>query len=338
MQGSHDSSEFTMTRRSLAAFAAPALVGILIALLAPLGAGAHPAAARASQRLFPHPVLVGIGEEKPYVFEDPRFTKLGIRHARYDVGWDSMDDRHQTQVLRNWLKVARAHRVVPLITFDQSRRAHRLHVLPSVRDFRHEFRIFRRRFPWVNEFATWNEANLCPEPTCHQIARVVGYWKAMGRECPHCKLLAAELLDVRDASNWMAQFIADAHTQPRYWGLHDYLGANRLDDVSTRAAARVARGEIWLTETAGLVHRRGQKKHPGFPENPAHAARVTGYLLSHMVFVSPRITRIYLYEWNAVNRFDSWDSALIGYNQKPRPAYRVLLRALRARHTHLKVG
>ena len=284
-----------------------------------------------------HNVLVGIGEQTPYVFQDPRFQRLGILHARLDVGWDSMDDRFQSRRINDWIKVARQHGIVPLVTFDQSRRKGRHQILPSVHDFLRGFQIFHRRYPWVKEFAAWNEANLCGEPTCHHVDRVVGYWQAIVHNCPGCKVLAAEVLDVPGMTDWVRQFIQIAHTQPRYWGLHNYLGANRLDDASTRALTGLVRGEVWFTETGGLVNRRNHSRVT-FPQNPGHAARVTDYLLSHLAFVSPRVTRIYLYEWNAVNRFDSWDSALIGYNQKARPAYYVLLKDLQAAHTHLLTG
>ena len=324
-----------MIRRSCLTAALIALGAI--ALVIPLGASAVPAKGSWVGPRFPHNVLVGIGEQTPYVFQDPRFRRLGILHARLDIGWDSMDDRFQSRRISDWMNVARQHGIVPLVTFDQSRRHGRHQVLPTVGEFTHEFLIFRKRYPWVKEFAAWNEANLCGEPTCHHVDMVVGYWRAIVRNCPGCKVLAAEVLDVPGMTDWVRQFIQIARTQPRYWGLHNYLGANRLDDASTRALTGLVRGEVWFTETGGLVNRRNHS-HVTFPQNAGHAARVTDYLLSHLAFVSPRVTRIYLYEWNAVNRFDSWDSALISYNQKPRPAYYVLLKDLQAAHTHLLTG
>jgi hypothetical protein len=328
-----------MTRRLVirsALLAGLALIGLVL----PLGAAALPAAPPSARgtvaRVFAHRVLVGIGEETPYVFQDPRFQRLGIRHARLDVGWDSMDDRFQSQLVRAWMQVAHARGIVPLVTFDQSRRRGRHQILPSVHDFLHEFQIFHRRYPWVREFAAWNEANFCGEPSCHHVDRVVGYWQAIVHHCPGCQVLAAEVLDVPGMIGWVRDFVSIAGTEPRYWGLHNYLDANSFSDSATLALMRTTRGEVWLTETGGLVNRRNHSRVT-FPQNPKHAARVMQYLLSHLVFVNPRIARVYLYEWNAVSRFDSWDSALIGYNQKARPAYYVLVKDLRA-ITHLVVG
>jgi hypothetical protein len=324
-----------LNRRPLTTAAALALA--LIATVVPLGAGALPARDSAARRLFPHPVLVAIGEQHPFVFADPRFWRTKITHVRLNVGWDSMDGAFQSREVNAWMRAAHARGIVPLVTFDQSHRPGRHQILPSVREFAHEFRIFRKRYPWVREYATWNEANLCGEPTCHHVDRVVGYWRAIVHNCPGCKVLAAEVLDIPTMVGWVRQFIHIAHFQPSYWGVHNYLGANRLEDASTQALMNVTRGQVWFTETAGLVHRRNHSVHK-FPENAQHAGLVTKYLLTHLVFLSPRITRVYLYEWNAVSPSDVWDSGLIGYNQKPRPAYYVLLKELRAAHTHLIVG
>jgi hypothetical protein len=325
-------------RRRVRVAAALSIGLVIVMLCARAGApAAGDVTARAATRLFVHPVMVGIGEQHPFVFADPRFWRLKISHVRLNVGWDALDNRLERGQIDAWMQAARSRNSVPLVTFDQSHRRGRHRILPSVHDFLREFRLFRKRYPWVREFGTWNEANVCAEPTCLHVERVVAYWRAIVHACSGCKVLAAEVLDVPSAAGWVRQFVRVAHEQPRYWGLHNYLGANRLDPASTLAVLHAMRGEVWFTETAGLVHRRGITQHK-FPENASHAAIVTRYLLTQLSFVSPRIARVYLYEWNAASRHDSWDSALIGYNGRPRPAYYVLYDALRARHTGLRVG
>jgi hypothetical protein len=49
-----------------------------------------------------------------------------------------------------------------------------------------------------------------------------------------------------------------------------------------------------------------------------------------LVGLSARITRVYLYHWNADRRFDTWDSALIDMYGRPRPAFRVLSSEMRS--------
>ena len=36
-------------------------------------------------------LTIGIADQKPDMFSDPRFLSTGLRHARIAVGWDAMD-------------------------------------------------------------------------------------------------------------------------------------------------------------------------------------------------------------------------------------------------------
>ena len=89
-----------------------------------------------------------------------------------------------------------------------------------------------------------------------------------------------------------------------------------------------AKGQIWFTETGGIVGRRNKDK-VGFPESAAHAAVATRWVFDELVPLSRRITRVYLYHWNAV-RGDNWDSGLIDARGRARPALRVVRTVLRA--------
>lgn len=314
----------SLARAAIALTAMASLAGGVVA-------SASPGNARVARH---HRVTVGIGENQPYIFKDPRYLRLHLHYVRRTLPWDVFSSRSQSRALTAWLRWARQTATVPLITYSQSVRPGHHADLPTPRRLSHEFRIFRRRFPWVTDFATWNEANLCGPPTCHRVGLVVAWYRAMRRVCPRCHILATEVLDIPGMDSYVREFIRLNHGQPSYWGLHDYVGANRLSDASTRAMARIVSGQIWLTETGGLVSRRNFSRVT-FPQNPRHAARVTAYLLDHMVQVSPKITRVYLYEWNAVSRYDSWDSALIGPNQKPRPSFYALVSALHRRGSAL---
>jgi len=276
-------------------------------------------------------VLVGIGDQKPAMFTDPRFADLGLRHARLTVPWDAMDNPRQRAKVNLWMQTARAHHIAPLVTFGHSwRRSHRRR-LPSPGRLGHEFRMIRSRYPWVRDFSTWNEANLCGEPTCHRVGMVAAYYHQLRHDCPRCRILAADLLDLPNMVSWATAFRRAAHVEPHYWGLHNYIGANRFRDGSTRALLRATRGQIWITETAGLVARRNRGP-VHFRHSVAHAANVMRYLFHSVLTLSPRITRLYLYEWNALHQGDAWDSALIGADQRQRPAFTVLRQELVALH------
>jgi hypothetical protein len=218
--------------------------------------------------------------------------------------------------------------VQPLIAFTHSRLSGRRRVMPSVDHWSRRFEQFRRRYPWIRDYATWNEANHCGEPTCRRVKRVVRYWQAMQRRCPKCRILAAELLDFPNMAEWVREFRAWAGVDPGYWGLHNYRDANRMQTLNTRRLLRATRGKVWLTETGGIVNRIN-KSTVGFTESPRHAARATRWVFDKLVPLSPRVERVYLYHWNASSPQDTWDSALIGPDDAERPALGVLRRVLR---------
>jgi len=267
-------------------------------------------------------LVIGIADQKPDMFRDPLFLGLQVRYARLAVSWDAMEHPWEQQQVDAWLDDARAAGVQPLIGFGHSRVDRRK--LPTPSRFKYDFRTFRARYPWVTTFATWNEANHCGEPTCHRPQLVAAYYRSIVRECPQCRILGAELLDMPNMADWV-----DAYQEhlgpsrsPRYWGLHNYIDANRMRTTGTRTLLRHAKGQIWFTETGGIVRRRNRAK-VGFPESATHAAQATRWVFDKLVPLSRRITRVYLYHWNAVTG-DNWDSGLVDPRGRSRPALRVL--------------
>jgi hypothetical protein len=294
-----------------------------LALVAVAFAAALPAPAAAQGP----PVRIGIGDQKTEMFTDARFQELGIRLARLTVPWDALEYDWQRQELDGWLDAARLAHVDPLITFSHSRLAGRRRVLPTPGRFAYEFSLFRRRYPWVKTFATWNEVNHCGEPTCHRAALVQRYYRALRRQCPSCKVLAGELLDFPNMTSWVRQFQHANGRSPVYWGLHNYRDANRLQTINTRRLLKATKARIWLTETGGIVNRLN-KSSVHFEQSPEHAGLATRWVFDRIVPLSSRIRRVYIYDWNALTPYDTWDSALIGPDGRPRPAFRVLERVL----------
>jgi hypothetical protein len=296
------------------------------------GAGAAPGDAHASSgnrsKIGQQALVVGIGEQHPAMFGDPRFRALAIRYARISIAWDALEHRSQSRALAAWLRAARADGVHPLISFEHSWSAGHHRQLPSAAAFAHQFRVLHARYPWVTDFAVWNEANYCGQPTCHSPGLVAAYYRAARAACPSCNVLASELLDVPGMVAWVGAVRRALGYEPGIWGLHNYIGANRLSAASTRALLGATHGQIWFTETGGVVARHNHSSHD-FPESAAHAAEVTRFVFNRLVPLSPRITRVYLYQWNAgANRREPWDSGLIGPRGSPRPAFWVLVREL----------
>ncbi len=292
----------------------PALLALVSTVLLALPASA---AAR--------PVEVGIADQKYDMFDDERFVKLGIRHARLNVGWDMLDSPAQTAQADRWLTAARDRGVAPLVSFGHSLTKRRS--LPSPERLRYEFRRLRERYPWVLTFATWNEANHCGEPTCHRPGLVASYYRALRRECPGCRILAAELLDLPSLATWARAFSRRLGFTPKLWGLHNYVEANRFKTQRLSRLLRAIPGaRLWLTETGGLVARRNRST-TDIPEGPTHAGRVTRYLFDRVVQRYPRIDRVYIYHWNARPNA-TWDSGLITPGGLGRAALFVLERVL----------
>jgi hypothetical protein len=285
--------------------------------------------AAASARAATPPLVVGIAEQKPAMFTDPLFTGLGIDHARIAVAWDVLHVGWQRRDLDAWMAAAHAAGVEPLVTFDHSRRRGHTKQLPRPAQLAHELRMLRRRYPFVRQFATWNEANYCGEKTCHRPQLVAAYYRQLKLACRSCRILAAELLDMPGMTAWVKAFIHKARLQPKYWGLHNYLDANYLRTSGTRSLLRVTKGQIWFTETGGIVKRRNHSR-VRFTESAKHAAVATRWVFDKLVKLNPRrITRVYLFHWNPSTPHDSWDSGLVDLHDRARPAYRVLKRVMR---------
>jgi hypothetical protein len=297
----------------------PARLALIIAVLAATAAAALPSAAHA----LPTRVDVGIGDQKSGMFNDERFADLGIRHARIVVPWDVFRYEWQRAELDDWMRAARRTGTRVLVSWSHSRGKDRRRVLPKPEQFQREFRRFRRTYPWVKEFAIWNEANHCGEPTCNRAKLVAAYYRALRKACGHCDLMPAALLDMPNMVR------SHLKVEPKIWALHNYVGVNRRSTASTKALLRAVKGEIWITETGGLVERRQRRKETvDFKEGVRHAATVTRFVLDRVSKLDRRITRMYLYHWDTVSPEDSWDSALIGPNG-PREAFLVLMDRLR---------
>jgi len=280
-------------------------------------------------------LTIGIADQKPDMFSDPRFLEAGIKYARRAVPWDALTSPTQTAELDAWMNAARQAGVDPLISFSHSSTNRRQ--LPTPERLLYEFRRFRARYPWATEYASWNEANHCGEPTCHRPDLVAAYWRKLRIACPTCRILAAEVLDMPNMTSWVKAFRRAAKVEPRYWGLHNYVDANRLRTTGTRRLLKATgHALIWFTETGGIVSRTNRNKVT-FPESAEHAAKATRWVFDKLVPLSRRITRVYLYHWNSYPGPKTWDSALIGPTGKPRPAYRVLQRVLLQRAAH-KLG
>jgi hypothetical protein len=297
------------------------LLATLLALIVAAPAGA------ASKKPAPIPVI-GIGEQSPDIFGNYYFSKLRVKHVRIITSWNTLRVRWQRHELDRYMGAAHKVGARVLLGFGHARSRNRdvRRYVPTVKEFLREFKRYKKRYPWVKDWLTWNEANHCGEPTCHKAHRVARFYNNIRHNCYGCNVVAADVLDSPTMVPWIRTFLRTARRDKLIWGLHNYIDANRFRSTGTRELLRATRrvgGQIWFTETGGLVVRRNGSQI-AFPGNKRHAARATKQVF-RLVRLSPRIRRVYFYHWlPARGRLPSWDSALIDRRGKPRPAYRVL--------------
>jgi hypothetical protein len=281
-------------------------------------------------------VQVGIADEKPQMFTDPRFHQLGLKTARRSVAWDVFQYDWALAEVDEWLREARAAGVRPLITFGRSRVNDRIHDIPTRAQYKDAFLKFRARYPWVTDFVATNESNYS-DPGFKRPELAAQFYNDMRKACRHCKVAAATLLEVpgreKYMKTWVKRFLKVARPKPKYWAIHNYVSANKFSVAGTKQMLKLTKsGEIWITEVGGLVKRRsnfnGKVK---MKEGLAHAAQVTRFIFDRILTVSPRIKRVYLFHWNAAGPEDSWDSGLVGADGIARGALNIVQQKLKKR-------
>jgi hypothetical protein len=175
----------------------------------------------------------------------------------------------------------------------------------------------RSRYPRVRDFSPWNEPNAPEQPFIRKPARAARFYSALRSACRKCTVVAGDVKDSSNMAPWLKVYKRHVR-HVKVWALHNYKDATRARG-GTRLFLQLVGGPVWLTETGGLRNRGGLK-------GQAKAVRRVFAIARK----SPRIKRIYFYQWRYVgNR--SWDSAFLTAGGKRRPAYYALRSGLRHR-------
>ncbi len=285
-------------------------LALLTALLA-AGAAAAPAAQAKP--------AIGFADQKPSMFADQRFKDLRIKQARINVPWDVLAEPTTRNNVDLWMLGAKAAGVAPLITIDRSRRPGLQGKSPTNGQISTSVKAWRKRWPGqVKQISSWNEGNINKQP-----ALVAGWYRTILKACPGCTVLGADLVDRSNAGSWAKRFVKAAKRTPKAWGLHNYIDANNFQTSNTKAFMKAVKGDIWLTETGGVLKRSNPTvKFRG--TGSVHASKATSYLLKSIVKTSSRIKRVYLYSWSTAPNDLTWDSGVIGPNGEERPALEVV--------------
>ncbi|MEA2219876.1 MAG: hypothetical protein QOJ35_2502 [Solirubrobacteraceae bacterium] len=264
---------------------------------------------------------IGIGEQQAAMFVDKRFRELGIDKVRLVTAYDTVHVRFEREIVDNWLAQARRVGAEPFITFGHSR-VHPAR-LPSVAEFRSDFRAFGRRYPDVRVYAPWNEINHASQPTARSPGRAAEYYNVVKAECAGCTVLAGDVLDQPGMVDYVKRYRSHLDGVPKVWGLHNYADTNRFRDSGLRGLLAAVPGEVWLTETGGLV-----QFGRAFPRDEARAARAVRFAIK-LARENARVGRLYLYNWTGGPPDARFDAGLIAPDGTARPAFDALRAALR---------
>lgn len=269
--------------------------------------------------------LLGIADQKATTFSDPRFRQLGVARTRLSTPWNSIFT--EPDRLAAWLDAARASGAEPLVAFEHARGElcpSSPCSAPAPARYERAVRAFRARYPWVTLIQPWNEANSSTQPTGRRPELAAAYYRIVKRVCPQCTVPAADVLDGSNLVRWLKRFRAAlGGPQPRLWGLHNYSDANRFRDTGTRRLLGLVPGEIWITESGGIVSFTTAAGRRALPYDEQRAARATRFLFG-LAGAFPRITRIYVYQWKIDFPGNRFDAGLVGPDGKRRASLTVI--------------
>jgi hypothetical protein len=294
------------------------LLATLVAILA-LTAVATTAPASAKVR-------VGIGEQNPSVFTDPLFGPLKVKRSRVIVPWNVAQKRRYRRNLDTWLKAARKAHVKVLVSFaapPTSRCPRRRCRAPSVKQYIKAFKRFRRRYRSIREISPWNEANHRSQPTFRKPKRAAQYFKVVRKRCRGCRIVAADVIDEKNMVPWLKVFKRYARGA-RIWGLHNYKDTNPRRGQTfggTAKLLRTVRGQVWLTETGGIVKFVLPNRRTLFKRSEKRANRALRRMFHLARKYRRRVKRLYIYNWLAPIRKARFDAGLVRHNGKARPGY-----------------
>jgi len=278
---------------------------LLCALLAPAAAHARP--------------VYGMGDQNPTSYQDKRMHGLKkLKTARYAVAWDWYKDPTQNALLSWWMGEVKAAHLNPLISFNRNwHGSSGRKKIPSLAQYKRGFKLFRQRYPYVRDFTAWNEPNAPEQPFYKKPAKAARFFNALRSACKKCHIVAGDINDSKNMVPWLRTYKRHVR-KAKYWGLHNYKDtSSRNTRGTTKVFARMVRGQVWLTETGGLINRGGLKGQA------KSVKRV--FTLTHQI---KKIKRVYFYQWRGVRK-SHWDSAFLSPAGKKRPAFFTLKRKLR---------
>ncbi len=273
---------------------------------------------------------VGLSEQSPALFSQPAWQSLKLKRVRYIVPWDYYKDAGQHGEVSAFLSAAHAANQDVLVAFTARRGCYTNGKYskssacraPSTSAYKSAVSRFHTEFPFVKTFTPWNEANHVSQPTHSSPKRAVRYYDTLRRACKGCTVMAADVLDQSNVTSWLRSFLRSSHGRGRIWGLHNYKDVNRKQSKGLRSVLKTVPGQLWLTETGGIV-----TFLPAFKTSLSRSASATKYMFqladrydSKRSGNRSKLTRLYVYRWFGEQPGARFDAGLVNPDGSPRSA------------------
>jgi hypothetical protein len=286
---------------------------------------------------------VGIGDQSASMYDSARWQSLKLKRTRYIVPWNWNKSAATRAAVTAYMNRAHTARQQVLVAFTaragcyngrrySKRKACRA---PSAKKYRSSFRAFDKAFPWVKTYSAWNEVNHVSQPTYRKPKLAVRYYQVLRKDARKrkFKVMAADLLDTSNLGSYLRGFLRRAKGSPRLWGLHNYQDVNYKTAKDTRRMLATVRGEVWLTETGGIVRFAGSRLRK---YSPKRAANRTKYMFKLARKYSKRrpglrskVTQLYVYRWWGVARGERFDAGLVNPDGTPRKAFAIVRKGVK---------
>jgi hypothetical protein len=322
----------------LATTAIPLTVALGL-LLAPIAAGKAQAPRAHSSSSY----ITGIGDEHAQMFSEPLFQQLHTKVVRYIAPYDAVVHSYSLDQAILFIRAAEAQHEQVLVAFYHSE--YTPLNLPSVAQYKHDVEKFVRRFPYVKQYQSWDESNrgyipgVLASPSGSAVAQ---YYQALIRVCKGCTVLGLDVLDAQDIGPTL-EYISEFRREigrlrtimPKISGLHNYSDINRLESWRTRELVRALGGQVWLTETGGIVQFGG-----AFPNSHGSGLTRAAKVLKYMFAVAgsqSQIKRLYIYDWTGGNSRTRFDAGLMNIHDQPRSGYAVVCKQLHGAKCNVRI-
>jgi hypothetical protein len=302
---------------------------LLTALLL-AGAALAPPAAQANY-------VVGMGDQDAAMFDSSAFQQLNIKRVRYLVPYDWFKNKGIDAEVTSFMNRAQAADAEVLVHFTARRGCYenghyskrKVCRAPSVRTYTKNFKRFRAEFPQTTVFGVWNEGNHVSQPTHNKPKLAAQYFLAARSACRTCTFVAADVLDSSNMESWIKGFDRYDKGKARIFGLHNYSDVNRKRTSGTKRLLRLVGGQVWLTETGGIL-----KFLPQFPRSESRQASRTKYMFSlankydsKRAGLRSKITRLYNYQYTGSPKSARFDAGLVNPNGSTRKAFKAFKKA-----------